>query len=294
MRTVPLMSLLLLCLPAALAQQATGLAFAEQPAGLASAPADYSSSLAFSSSPATFTVDGAAAAAGGHATASSASLHSTPFSGLALGTKVGLLGIGVEAATPLARHFNLRGGANFFSYTDNLTSDGIHYDGNLRFRSAEASLDWFPFAGGFHVSPGALVYNGNQITGNAAVPGGDSFTVNNVTYISSTTDPVTGTGSLKFNQAAPKFTVGFGNMLPRSGRHFSVPVEFGFAYEGEPKVALNLAGTVCYPGVPGACQTIASDPTVQANIAAQQQKIANDASPARFYPILSVGFAVSF
>lgn len=287
MRAFPLMPLLLLSLSPA---------FSQQPAGLVTTPLDFSSSVKVTGAFANLSPDGAAIPANGsgHATASAASVHSTPFSGLALGVKVGLLGIGVEAATPLAGHLNLRGGANFFSYTDNLTSDGIHYDGNLRFRSAEASLDWFPFAGRFHISPGALLYNGNQITGNAAVPGGDSFTLNNVTYISSTTDPVMGTGSVKFNKAAPKLTAGFGNMLPRSGRHFSMPLEVGFAYEGDPKAALNLAGTVCYPDTPGACETIASDPAVQANIAAQQQKIANDASPARFYPILSLGFAVSF
>ena len=109
--------------------------------------------------------------------------------------------MGAEAATPLGWRFNLRGGANFFSYTDNLTSDGISYNANLRFRSAETSLDWFPKAGGFHISPGALLYNGNQVTGNANVPSGKTFTLNNTTYTSSATDPVTGNASLTFTKA---------------------------------------------------------------------------------------------
>lgn len=233
-----------------------------------------------------------AANAGGQA-GQSASAYSTPFSGLAVGVKLGLLGAGVEAATPLSRSFNLRGGANFFSYSDSFTSDGITYNATLRFRSGEASVDWFPWAKGFHISGGALVYNGNQITGSALVPGGSTFTLNHVTYMSSAADPVTGTGGLTFNKAAPKVSVGWGNMLPRSGRHWSLPFEFGFAYVGDPKVALNLTGTVC--DTTGAnCRTIASDPTVQANIAAQQQKLAKDAQPARFYPILSLGFSVAF
>jgi hypothetical protein len=220
-------------------------------------------------------------------------MHSTPFSGFAIGLKVGLLGIGVQAATPLSHRLNLSGGVNFFSYSDNLTDDGIPYDATLRFRSGEASLDWFPFVHSFHISPGALLYNGNQITASAAVPGGTTFTLNNVTYMSSTTDPVTGTGSLKFNKAAPKVTVGFGNMIPRNGHHFSMPVELGFAYVGDPKVVLDLNGTACDPS--GAyCQSIASTPQIQANVLGQQQKIANDASPARFYPIVSAGLAYSF
>ena len=280
---------------AVLSLSASVAAFAQHTASAVTGPAEYSSSLAASyAAPEPGIAGGnAASAGGGGGVAAAASIHSGPFSGFALGVKGGLLGLGVEAATPVATRLNLRAGANFFSYTDNLTSDGIHYDANLRFRSSEASLDWFPFVRSFHISPGAVLYNGNQITGSASVPGGETFTVNHVTYMSSKNDPVTGTGSVTFNKAAPKITVGFGNMLPRNGGHFSVPVELGFAYEGDPKVALNLAGTVCDPSGVN-CEQIASAPSVQANIAAQQQKIANDASPARFYPLLSLGFAYSF
>jgi hypothetical protein len=219
--------------------------------------------------------------------------HTAPFSGLAIGVNVGLLGVGIDAATPLSKHLNLSGGPNFFSYSDNLTSDGVHYDASLQFRSVEASLDWFPMAGGFHISPGALLYNGNKISANATVPGGQTFTLNSVTYMSSTANPVTGTGSVGFNKAAPDVTVGFGNMIPRSGRHFSVPIDLGFAYVGEPKVALNLAGTVCAPDGSN-CQTIASSTAVEANVAAQQQKVQNDVSPAKIYPIFRLGAAFSF
>lgn len=219
--------------------------------------------------------------------------YTTPFSGLAIGVKVGTLGAGVIVATPLSRKFNLSGAANFFSYSDSFSSSGITYDANLRLRSAEASLDWFPWAKGFHISPGALLYDGNQVTGDAHVPGGDTLTLNGTTYVSSSADPVNGSGSLTFAKAAPKLTVGWGNMLPRSARRFSVPFEAGFAYIGNPKVQLNLAGTVC-DSTGLNCRTIASDPTVQANITAQQQKIVNDVKPARFYPILSTGFSVSF
>jgi hypothetical protein len=234
-----------------------------------------------------------AASGGGGQAGQTVSAYSTPFSGFAVGVKVGTLGPGVEVATPLARTLNLRGGANYFTYSDSFTSDGITYNATLRFLSGELGLDWFPWGGGFHISGGALVYNGNQITGASDVPGGKTFTLNSVTYMSSTTDPVTGTGSLTFNRAAPKVTIGWGNLLPRSERHWSVPFELGFAYVGSPKVALNLTGTVC--DTSGAnCRTITSDPTVQANVTAQQQKLANDANPARFYPILSVGFGYAF
>ena len=91
-----------------------------------------------------------------------------------IGLKISTLGVGIESALPLAGKLNLRGGANFFQYSRNITNDGIHYNGQLRFRSGEAHLDWFPI-GGFHVSPGVLFYNGNQLTANAAVPAAMGF-----------------------------------------------------------------------------------------------------------------------
>ena len=46
--------------------------------------------------------------------------------------------------------------------------DGITLDATLTLRSASAHLDWFPFGGGFHLSPGVMLYNGNQM--NAVAP----------------------------------------------------------------------------------------------------------------------------
>jgi hypothetical protein len=232
---------------------------------------------------------------GGAIYAPAPSTRPMAFSTVAVGVQVGILGIGFEAATPLSNHLNLRAGGNFFDYSDTLTSDGISYDANLHFRSSEASVDYFPWAKSFHISPGALLYNGNEVTGNANVPAGQTFTLNGTTYTSSATDPVNGNGSVTFNKAAPKITVGWGNLIPRSGRHFSVPVDLGFAYVGDPKVALNLNGTACYAyqGAPY-CANVATDPTIHANVVAQQQKLANDAAPARFFPILSTGFAYRF
>lgn len=145
----------------------------------AATPATYSSSLAWNEPLSALPADGAAApAAMGHSgSIAPAAEYTRPFSRLAIGTKVGILGVGVQAAVPLTSRLNVSGGANFFSYTDTLTIDGLRYNANLHLRSAEASLDWFPL-GGFHISPGALLYNGNQVTGNAAVPGGQYFTLN--------------------------------------------------------------------------------------------------------------------
>ena len=68
------------------------------------------------------------------------------FSHFAVGANVGVLGIGVESATTLSRHFNLRAGSHFLTLNEALSDSGVNYNADLHFRTAEASVDWFPWA----------------------------------------------------------------------------------------------------------------------------------------------------
>jgi hypothetical protein len=217
----------------------------------------------------------------------------TPFSAAAVGIKMSLLGAGFEVATPVTRRANLRGGFNAFSYDHSFDRDGVNYAGQLSFRSAELHYDWFPFAGRFHLSPGALIYNGNQVTANGAVTAGKTFTLNDTTYISDPANPVTGTGNGEFLKAGPMLTVGWGNLLSHRHRHFSVPFEFGAIYTGSPRISLNMAGSACDSSGMN-CQLIASDPSIQSNVQAEKNKIQKDIAAFRFYPVLSLGFGMKF
>jgi hypothetical protein len=209
-----------------------------------------------------------------------------------IGVNLSSLGAGVELAVPLGKKFNVRGGFDFFRYSGTFTNDGIHYDGQLRLLSGQAHLDWFPISI-FHVSPGALFYDGNGVRANATVPGGQSFSVGGTPYQSDPAAPVTAVGRLDFLKVAPMITVGIGNLVPRSGKHFSFLFEIGGAYQGSARVALNLAGNVCDSSGLN-CRAIAGDSTVQSNIQAQQVKIQNDVNPYRFYPVVTVGVGFSF
>ncbi len=209
-----------------------------------------------------------------------------------IGLKVSTLGAGIEAALPVFAKVNLRGGLNIFQYDRTFTQDGIHYTGQLHFRSGEAHFDWYPF-GGFHVSPGVMFYNGNQLTANASVPGGQNFTLSGTTYKSDPAMPVGGTGKLDFVKVSPTIMLGVGNLIPQSGRHYSFLFEVGGAYQGSARVGLNFTGNVCDPTTGLACISV-NDPTVQANVQAQQQKIRNDINPYRFFPVVSLGVGFNF
>jgi len=95
-----------------------------------------------------------------------------------------LLGGGVETAVRVTHRTNVRAGFNAFSYSRGFNKDGVSYDGRLSFKTVEAHYDIFPFAGGFHVSPGVLAYIGNPITANATVQGGQNFNLGGTSYLS--------------------------------------------------------------------------------------------------------------
>jgi hypothetical protein len=212
---------------------------------------------------------------------------------IGVGVKLSMLGIGGEAAVALTKRINVRGGFNFFNYSETFNKDGIGYGAQLAFRSGEAHLDLFPFAGGFHLSPGLLFYNDNHISATASVAANQAFSLGGISYTSSAANPVTGTASLGFNKVAPSFLIGFGNLIPRNRRRFSFTTEFGVAYTGSPKASLSLTGTAC--SNPGAiCVNAASDPTVQSNVQSEVAKVNHDVSVIKIWPIASVGFAVNF
>ncbi|HEU0047527.1 MAG TPA: hypothetical protein VFQ43_07980, partial [Nitrososphaera sp.] len=164
------------------------------------------------------------------------------------GIKLSLLGIGGEAAIPITNKMDIRGGLNALSYSRNFDKDGVAYAGKLSFRTIEAHYDWFPFTVSFHISPGALVYNGNKVTANASVAGGQIFDLNDTTYFSDPANPITGKGKIDFKKVAPTFTIGWGTLVPHNGHHWSIPFEIGAAYQNAPRATLSLPGGACDSG----------------------------------------------
>jgi hypothetical protein len=228
-----------------------------------------------------------------------------PFSRFAIGGGVSPLGIQLETVTKLAGHFNLRGTGDFFNYTTNFTTSGINATAKLNLASARASLDVYPFRSGFHISPGILFANQNQVTAATDVAAGTSFTLNGQTYYSATANsatgatPITGTGVLGLNTNKTAFTAtaGWGNMARGRG-HWSVPVEAGVAFIGAPSVKVNLSGWACYDQAQTECADIASTTNpigvaVQSNLTTQVAKWTSDLSVLKTYPIVSVGLAYS-
>jgi hypothetical protein len=213
--------------------------------------------------------------------------------GVAIAFKSSSLGLGVESGVSMTRFLDIRGGFDTFSFSPTFSANGIHYNGTLRLRSAQALVDLKPFSDWFHISPGMMIYNGNQITAKANVPGGQTFSLGGVDFRSNPLNPINGTGQMTFKKAAPMVLFGFGTLVPHK-HHFTFYNDIGVVFQGEPKTVLNLAGSACDPVTGLACVNAATDPTIQTQVTAEQTKINNDTKIAKYYPVFSLGFGFRF
>jgi hypothetical protein len=235
-----------------------------------------------------------------------------PFSTVGIGFRASDLGLGAEVATPIVNKLNLRAGFNLFNYSASISENQVNYNGTLQLRSVETHVDWFPFGGSFHLSPGVMLYNGNKL--NASITEtvhSQPFTWNGDTYTPSS--QVTGSANLSLNSVAPTLMFGFGNLVPRKrSKHFSVSVEAGVAFQGSPKIGLGLtqgaltlqnsSGTTTTFNVNGLTSSgspltgaaLTAYNTLQNDVKVEQTKLQNDATPFKYYPIISLGFGYRF
>src|ERR1700761_4608248 len=244
--------------------------------------------------------------AGGHRTAAQAFVKPNappalpgnypPFSAVGAGLYAGLGGAGFDLATPLARKFNVRAGAEYFRYSTTFADQGADVAVQLRLQSEHASLDWFPLGGRFRVSPTAVFANDNRARATALVAAGTSITLNGQSYISSPTGPLHGAGSVDFRKGSPGFTLGWGNLVSRIGSHFSFPVEAGFYYVGQPGLKVTFTGSACDPSLPAtnACQSVVQDPAFQQSLSEFIAHNSHNLSYASYLPIFRFGFGYSF
>ena len=232
-----------------------------------------------------------------------------PFSRLALSGGIGANGINMQAAVNANRYLNIRGIGNYFSYTvSNVTidngngSNGISVGGSLKFATAGAAVDIYPFPNhGFRLSPGAVLYNQNAVTATGIAAAGTSFTFGSQKYYSDTVNPLNITAKLGLNthQRAFSMTTGWGNLISRKGGHWSFPFEIGAVFTGAPTLGLNPTGNACLTATDAAingpsCVNMATNSTAQTNIAAQVAKYQKDLNVLTVYPIFSFGIGYNF
>lgn len=225
------------------------------------------------------------------------------FSRLAFGGGMSSMGVNLQVATNINRHFNARGTGNFFNYTlSNINTNGFVLGGQLNFASAGASLDYYPFPShGLRISPGMLFFNNNQITASAVGASGSSISLNGQKYYSDNADPIAMNAALGLNTHKQAFTLttGWGNMIPHWGGHWSVPFEIGAAFTGAPSINVLLTGYGCTNPADASeggesCVNMATDENAQSDLNSQLSTWRKDLNVLQVYPIFSIGVAYAF
>ena len=200
---------------------------------------------------------------------------------------------GVDAAVAISPKVNVRVGLNFFKFSHDFDDDGIEIAAKLNLSGFDTHVDWYPLGGTFHVSPGILLYNNIAVEGDATVEAGRSFDLGDGTFISNPVDPVTGLARVGFKRVAPSLLIGWGNVVPRGDRRWSVPFEIGFIYSKAPTASLALTGSACAPDGSN-CRDIESDPILQNEVETEISKLNEDLEVFTFIPVISLGFSFRF
>lgn len=215
---------------------------------------------------------------------------------IGVGLRASTRGFGLEGAVKLHRKANVRLGVNRFNYSRDFDDEdsNITYTGSLALSSIDASFDWFPFGGGFHLSPGMTIRNSSHVALSAVVPAGETIDVDDVEYLSTAANPIRTSGRIAVASTRPTLTLGWGNLVPRT-RRFSVPFEIGVVFQGTPTASLAFTGTACEPNGRN-CRDMATDPTIQSHIRAEEASLNDDLGlgALRYFPVISIGFGVRF
>jgi hypothetical protein len=221
-----------------------------------------------------------------------------PFSRIAVSGGISTMGVNMQLATNVNKYLNVRGIGNYLNYTmTNQSIDSYTVNGKLSFATGGAAVDFYPFPfHGLRLSPGVMFYNDNSAYATMQVASGTELSLNNVNYYSSATNPITGSGSILLNtrKPTPTATIGWGNLINRRGGHWSFPLELGAAMMAAPGVNVALTGGQACDVNGANCVNVATDPTVQANLATQINKYKSNLNPYQFYPILSFGVGYNF
>jgi hypothetical protein len=206
--------------------------------------------------------------------AASASAHA-----VGLGLRVGTTGLGMDLGFGLTDSLALRIGYAGADFNRSFDEQDIRYDAKLKWSNASLLVDWH-ILGTFRLTGG--IVNANNRVDATGTPTGGTFTINDTPYPASDIGTLNGTTRLG-KSATPYLGIGFGN-LGTPG--FSFYGDLGVMFMGTPTV--SLTGT-CGPSLPAPqCAQL------QADIAAEEQRINDDIKDYKYFPVLNLGLAYTF
>ena len=140
------------------------------------------------------------------------------------GVTGGTLGVGPEIGYRVNNTVGVRANATFLSFSHTIKSNDVRYDGTAKLQSGGATIDIYPFGGGFRFSAGARA-NGNS--GRLRATPMSNTRIGGIDFTPAQIGTITGDAETK--DFAPQLTLGYGGKLRRG---LSLSIEAGALFQG--------------------------------------------------------------
>ncbi len=190
------------------------------------------------------------------------------------GVRAGTLGVGLEGTWRAAPFFDLRVGANAFSFDQNGTEAGVDYDGEIDLSTFYATANLRMPLSPFRVTAGVFA-NGNEV--NLVSRDTSSYDIGGTTFTAAEVGTLRGDAT--FDSVAPYAGVGADFRLFNT---FGLNIDLGVLMQGSPELALRADGA------------LAGDATFQTQLEQERQELQDSIDDFELYPVLSVGFSFNF
>ncbi|MDA3970247.1 MAG: hypothetical protein PF442_02745 [Desulfobulbaceae bacterium] len=197
---------------------------------------------------------------------------------ITVGARITTLGVGPEISLGLSDYFSTRVAMHWGSFDIDGETDDVEYDLEFELISGLATIEWFPWAGGFHIDAGLLA-NGNNFSGEGKPTATGTFTFNDVTY--DATEAGTVKAEVDYDSVAPYVGVGWDKPINNDG-DITIFANLGVVFQGTPDVSITTSGT------------LANDPDFQADVAAERKEIEDDLDNYEMYPVIALGLTYRF
>lgn len=216
-----------------------------------------------------------------------------------VGLRLGTAGIGLDYSYPVNPYLDVRGAANFGSYSRDQAEDGIDYEFEFGFSAVSAFADIRPFQGGFRITAGAYSSApGVDFKGGSA--GTQTYEIGDGTYNAQ----IDIDGDIDIGGFSPYLGIGWGGTTGKRG--FGMSFDAGVIFASAPDISFNVNGVACDASTNGTCDPNGAegfdvndggDPRAQEFQTQKDNEVENleaDLSDLDLYPVISLGFHYRF
>ncbi len=196
----------------------------------------------------------------------------------AITPKIGTQGIGLDGVVRINDYLRLRGGGNYLTYSGNHEINDIDYEYDASIANGNTFVDYHPFASGFRITGGAF-YGPDEleVTSNPIT----SLTIGNASYTPS--EIGTMKAKVETGDISPYAGIGYSDVFTANGanRHWFLEADLGVKFN-------DITSTASSTG------TLSNDPTFNADLQREKNKVQDEFDILEYYPILNIGVTYKF